>query len=134
MPLPKSPSRPARTQIENLWPVLDCGRYPVKRTLGQPVTVWADVFRDGHEILGAELKYRPAGSRTWLREPMEADAADRWSATFLPTELGRWQFTVEAWSTGPPPGGASSCARSRPDRPTSRASWQRARRSSGGPR
>ncbi len=97
MPLPRSPSRPARTQIENLWPVLDCGRYPVKRTLGQPVTVWADVFRDGHEILGAELKYRPAGSRRWQRAAMTADASDRWSAAFLPAELGRWQFTVEAW-------------------------------------
>jgi starch synthase (maltosyl-transferring) len=97
MPLPKSPSRPARTQIENLWPMLDCGRYPVKRTLGQPVTVSADIYRDGHEILGAELKYRPAGSRRWLREAMTADAADRWTAGFLPAELGRWEFTVEAW-------------------------------------
>ena len=97
MPLPTSPKRPARTQIENLWPVLDCGRYPVKRTLGEPVTVWADIFRDGHEILGAELKYRPAHSPRWLRAGMEQAAADRFSGVFLPAELGRWQFTVEAW-------------------------------------
>jgi starch synthase (maltosyl-transferring) len=97
MPLPKSSSRPARTRIENLWPVLDCGRYPVKRSLGRPVAVWADIFRDGHEILGAEVKYRPAGARRWLRTEMEHDAADRWTAVFIPAELGRWEFTVEAW-------------------------------------
>ena len=33
--------------------MLDCGRYPVKRTLGDRVDVWADIFRDGHEMLGA---------------------------------------------------------------------------------
>ncbi|HEY5059363.1 MAG TPA: alpha-1,4-glucan--maltose-1-phosphate maltosyltransferase [Gaiellaceae bacterium] len=97
MPLPKSSSRPARTQIENLWPVLDCGRYPVKRSLGQPVAVWADIFRDGHEILGAEVKYRPAGARRWLRTAMENETADRWNAVFRPAELGRWEFAVEAW-------------------------------------
>jgi starch synthase (maltosyl-transferring) len=97
MPPPRSPSRPARTQIENLWPVLDCGRYRPKRTQGQPVAVSADVFRDGHEILGAELKYRRAGSRRWLRAAMEPDASDRFAGVFVPSELGRWQFAVEAW-------------------------------------
>jgi starch synthase (maltosyl-transferring) len=97
MSLPKRTRVPARIQIEQVWPALDCGRYPVKRTLGQPVEVWADIFRDGHEIVRAEVKYRAAGSRRWLRAPLVHDAADRWRGTFEPAELGRWQFAVEAW-------------------------------------
>jgi len=97
MALPKGSSPPARIQIENVWPMLDCGRYPVKRTLGGHVEVWADIFRDGHEILKAAVKYRPAGTRAWLQTPMEHDEADRWRGVFEPTALGRWQFVVEAW-------------------------------------
>jgi starch synthase (maltosyl-transferring) len=97
MSLPKRTTAPARIQIEQVWPALDCGRYPVKRTLGEPVEVWADIFRDGHEIVRAEVKYRHAGSRRWLRAPLQHHAADRWHGTFEPGELGRWQFAVEAW-------------------------------------
>ncbi len=97
MPLPKTVEPPARIQIQEVWPQLDCGRYPVKRTLGDPVEVWADIFRDGHEILRADVKYRRVGARRWQRAPMEHTNADRWTARFEPSELGRWQFTIEAW-------------------------------------
>jgi starch synthase (maltosyl-transferring) len=97
MSLPKTTTPPPRIQIANVWPVLDCGRYPVKRTLGRPVEVWADIFRDGHEIVRAEVKYRPAGARRWRRVPMSSDEADRWHGTFVPDGLGRWQFAIEAW-------------------------------------
>jgi starch synthase (maltosyl-transferring) len=97
MPLPKSTTPPPRIQIQNVWPALDCGRYPVKRTLGQRVEVWADVFRDGHEIVQAGVRYRPVGTRSWRQEPLEHHQADRWHGAFEPSALGRWQFVVEAW-------------------------------------
>jgi len=77
--------------------MVDCGRFAVKRTLGQRVEVWADIFRDGHEILHAAVKYRQVGARAWLQMPMEHHEADRWRGVFEPTALGRWQFVVEAW-------------------------------------
>ncbi len=88
--------RPPRIQIENVWPQLDCGRYAVKRTAGEPVTVWATVFRDGHEQLRAAVRYRRAGGR-WREEPMIHLEADRWTATFALEELGDWEFHVRAW-------------------------------------
>jgi starch synthase (maltosyl-transferring) len=95
--LPRT-SRPApRIRIERVGPMLDCGRYPVKRTIGDRVEVRADVFRDGHEILGAEVKYRGPGARRWRRSAMEHVGADRWRGEFGVDEPGRWQFTVEAW-------------------------------------
>ena len=95
MPVPRS--RPARIQIENVWPQLDCGRYAVKRSVGQPVEVWADVFRDGHEVLGAAVRYRRGGERRWREVAMEHYGADRWTATFTPDACGRWSFVVSAW-------------------------------------
>ena len=60
MPPPKN--KPPRIQIEDVWPQIDCGRYPVKRSVGDEVEVWATIFRDGHELLGAAIRYRAPGS------------------------------------------------------------------------
>src|SRR2546422_739990 len=44
--------------------MLDCGRCAPKRSIGDRVAVSADVFRDGHDALGAAVRYkRPAGDR-----------------------------------------------------------------------
>src|SRR5262249_54568300 len=59
--------------------------------------VWADIFRDSHDILKAAVKYRPVGARAWRQTPMEHHQADRWRGVFEPVALGRWQFAVEAW-------------------------------------
>jgi starch synthase (maltosyl-transferring) len=88
--------RPPRIQIESVWPQLDCGRYPIKRTVGEPVTVWATVFRDGHEQLRAAVRYRPGAGR-WREVPLEHVEADRWTAAFTPDEVADWEFHVRAW-------------------------------------
>ncbi len=86
-----------RIQIQNVEPQIDCGRYPVKRTLGDLVEITADIFKDGHDQLRAVVRYRPGGTRTWLERPLEFLGNDRWRGDFAVTELGRWQFTIEAW-------------------------------------
>lgn len=95
---PRSKTPPPRIQIERVWPQLDCGRYPVKRTLGESVDVWADIFRDGHEVLRAAVRYRRAGVRRWREAPMQEVESDRWTGGFEPDELGLWEFTVAAWT------------------------------------
>ncbi len=95
---PRSKTPPPRIQIERVWPQLDCGRYPVKKTLGEPVDVWADVFRDGHEVLRAAVRYRQAGARRWREEPMQQVESDRWTGSFRADELGLWEFTIVAWT------------------------------------
>ena len=86
-----------RIQIEDVWPQIDCGRYPVKRSVGDEVEVWASIFRDGHEVLGAAVLYRPPGSSAWREAPMEPDVNDRWHGSFTVDAPGRWTFTVQAW-------------------------------------
>src|SRR5580765_5299254 len=95
MPPPKN--KPPRIQIDDVWPQIDCGRYPVKRSLGDEVEVWATIFRDGHEVLGAAVLYRPPGSAKWQEAPMRPEGNDRFVGSFHVTELGRWEFTVQAW-------------------------------------
>jgi starch synthase (maltosyl-transferring) len=90
-------TRRPRIQVEDVWPQLDCGRFAVKRTLGEPVEVWADVFRDGHEVLGAAVRFRRQGERRWREAPMEHHGSDRWTATFTPDTCGRWEFAIGAW-------------------------------------
>ena len=57
---------PARIQIQDLRPQVDCGRHPTKATVGDRVEVSANVFRDGHDILRAVVRYRRTGARRWL--------------------------------------------------------------------
>src|SRR5262249_16763418 len=47
-----------RVVVERIQPAVDGGRFPIKRTLGESVTVTADIFSDGHEVVAAVLRYR----------------------------------------------------------------------------
>ena len=86
-----------RIQIQNVWPELDCGRFPPKRALGATVEVWADVFADGHDVVRAAVRYRAPGAKEWEQTELEAIGNDRWHGSFEVTELGRWQFAIVAW-------------------------------------
>jgi starch synthase (maltosyl-transferring) len=77
--------------------MLDCGRYPVKRSIGDRVDVWADVFCDGHDVLRVAIRYRQPGARRWCEAPMEPIGNDRWHGSFPVDVLGRWQYTITAW-------------------------------------
>lgn len=84
--------------FEELYPSVDGGRYPVKRVVGQAIEVWADILGDGHEVLGAALLWRGEGESEWRREPMTLHSNDRWSGSFVPTQPGRHNYLIEAWT------------------------------------
>lgn len=84
--------------IANVSPQLDCGRYPVKREIGDWLLVQSDIFRDGHDVLAAALLFRPPGMRRWSEVPMRYLDNDRWSGAFPLDRLGRWHYTIESWT------------------------------------
>jgi len=94
-----------RVVIERVWPEIDAGRFPIKRTVGEQVSVSADIFVDGHDLLAGVVKYRCLPSLkgvhsdppAWQEVPLSARANDRWEATFTVTELGEYEYTIEAW-------------------------------------
>jgi starch synthase (maltosyl-transferring) len=96
---PTLPGRKGRCRavIENVAPEIDGGNFAVKRTVGENVTVEADIFADGHDSLAALLKFRHEKNSEWSEIKMEFLENDRWRGEFAVTELGNYFFTVEAW-------------------------------------
>jgi starch synthase (maltosyl-transferring) len=98
--MPEAP--PERIVIQYPSPAVDGGRFPAKRCVGDEVTVEADIFRDGHELLRAVVRYRgPSGGR-WREAEMERIDADlggvRWAGRIQLDEVGSWQYTIAAWT------------------------------------
>jgi starch synthase (maltosyl-transferring) len=87
-----------RIAIEDVYPAVDAGRFPIKRIAGEPVEMWADIFRDGHAVLAAQLLWRSQASDSWLRVPMQSHENDRWTAAFTPLRPGRYIYVIEAWT------------------------------------
>ena len=54
----------------------------MKRTVGDRVDVTARIFRDGHELLGAAVRYKPAGATRWQEAPLEPLGNDEWAGSF----------------------------------------------------
>src|ERR671924_984871 len=72
------PSLLRRVVVENVRPQVDCGRFPIKRTVGEAVRVTADIHADGHDFLAAVLLYRRVGNAEWTELPMTFVENDRW--------------------------------------------------------
>ena len=83
--------------IESVHPEIDCGRFPIKRVVGEEVVVSADVHGDGHDVIAAVLLHRRAGATAWQETPMESLGNDRWRARFVVESLGYYEYTVEGW-------------------------------------
>ncbi len=88
---------PARIQIQEVSPQVDCGRYPVKRTVGDAVGVTARIFRDGHETLGAAVRHKRPDATRWTETPLEPLGNDLWAGSFEVDRPGLWSFRIEAW-------------------------------------
>ncbi|HEY1539153.1 MAG TPA: alpha-1,4-glucan--maltose-1-phosphate maltosyltransferase [Solirubrobacteraceae bacterium] len=111
MPAPKSPKQasspsavkpaPPRIQIVAPAPIVDCGRFAGKRTLGETVQIGADIFADGHDVLRAVARVLAPGAERHEEHPLRRIDAhvdgDRWAGEFEVTSLGRYSWTIEAW-------------------------------------
>jgi len=86
-----------RVAIEGVTPEIDCGRFAIKRTVGEAVVVEADIFADGHDAVAAVLCHRREGAAGWEEAAMEPLDNDRWRGRFTVSELGRYEYTVVAW-------------------------------------
>ncbi|RYX98899.1 MAG: alpha-1,4-glucan--maltose-1-phosphate maltosyltransferase [Bradyrhizobiaceae bacterium] len=84
--------------IEDIYPIIDGGRFPIKRIHGEAIEIWADIYRDGHEIIDAAIVWRREQDHAWQRAPMVLDVNDRWHGSFTPGEIGRYVYAIEAWT------------------------------------
>jgi starch synthase (maltosyl-transferring) len=80
-------------------PQLDGGRFAVKRVMGDSFEVSADIFKDGHDLIKAQVRYRSSEDADWKVAPLVYDFdTDRWSGGFPIDRIGLWRYTIDAWT------------------------------------
>ena len=89
-----------RIPINNVTPVVECGRIPAKAIPGEDLVVGATVFREGHDLVGASaVLYDPEGTEMQrVRMHPVGIGLDRWGALLRPESTGNWSFAVEGWA------------------------------------
>jgi starch synthase (maltosyl-transferring) len=87
----------SRVVIERVWPEIDGGRFPVKRVVGDVLTVEADIYCDGHDRVAAALLLRREGEPHWQEAPMRLMDNDRWRGDVPLRNSGRSYCTIIAW-------------------------------------
>lgn len=90
-------SLPPRVVIRGVEPEIECGRFPIKRAVGETVVVEADVFGDGHDAIAAVIRYRHEDDELWTEIPMAALGNDHWRAAFPVDKLGEYIYTIHGW-------------------------------------
>ncbi|WP_043769165.1 alpha-1,4-glucan--maltose-1-phosphate maltosyltransferase [Roseivivax isoporae] len=80
-----------RIAIEGVTPEVQGGRFAAKAVAGWPFEVAADIFADGHEVIGAAVV---AGKR---EHRMTHLGNDRWQAVLRLAEPGPARFGIIAW-------------------------------------
>src|SRR5207253_7987674 len=86
-----------RVIIEGVSPVVDDGRFPAKRVVGDVVQIEADVFADGHDVLSAVMLHRHESESKHRELRMTPLFNDRWRAELPVENLGHYFFTIEGW-------------------------------------
>ena len=86
-----------RLAIEAITPQVDDGKFPVRRTLGELVTIEADILADGHDKLAADILVRAADEAHFRAYPMSLINNDRWTGAIPLERLGRHVFAIAAW-------------------------------------
>src|SRR6266540_4067678 len=92
---------PGRIPIEDVFPVVACGRYPAKAVVGERLPIAATVYREGHDAVGCDVVWRGPDDdepRPFTRLSPGEKGTDRWHGEIVPDAQGRWQFAIEAWS------------------------------------
>lgn len=89
-----------RIPVHNVSPSLENGRLPLKAVVDEEFTVTANVFREGHDAVGASVVLTsPRGKRHVTdMEQVEPSGLDIWQARVHAWAPGDWTMHVEAWS------------------------------------
>lgn len=73
-------------------------RFPSKAIRGRPIRVGATIYRDGHGLIAARIRWRRTEGDAWHTAPMRSGIDDRFEGTFVVDDLGCVEVVVEAWT------------------------------------
>jgi len=97
--LPSGVAPFGRIPVQSVRPLVDGGARPAKSVEGEEFVVAAQVFREGHDAVGATAVLTdPDGEDHHF--PMEVDdpGLSWWSATVVADRPGWWSYRIEGWS------------------------------------
>lgn len=86
-----------RVVIENVKPQLDGGLFYIKRVIGEKVTVTADVFSDGHDVIECAVRFLHQKDKLAGEVRMTPKGNDVWEATFTVEKQGYYTYYIEGW-------------------------------------
>ncbi|WP_340198909.1 alpha-1,4-glucan--maltose-1-phosphate maltosyltransferase [Ascidiimonas sp. W6] len=86
-----------RVIIENVSPQLDGGLFYIKRVVGEKVTVIADVFSDGHDVIECAVRFKHEKQKLAEEVRMLPKGNDVWEAEFRVDEQGYYTYYIEGW-------------------------------------
>ena len=86
-----------RVVIEGVVPLVDGGRFPIKRVTGERVVVEADVFADGHDQVECRLLFRRESDAGLAGRRHAAPRQRPLARRFRVEETGRYRYTIEGW-------------------------------------
>jgi starch synthase (maltosyl-transferring) len=67
--------------------------------MGDSFEVGADIFKDGHDLIKAQVRYRSSEDADWKVAPLVYDFdTDRWNGGFPIDRIGLWRYTIDAWT------------------------------------
>ncbi|MFN3951161.1 MAG: alpha-1,4-glucan--maltose-1-phosphate maltosyltransferase [Thermaurantimonas sp.] len=89
--------RPSRVIISNVKPVIDCGKYFIKRVVGESVDVYAAIFGDGHDEIAAEVLFRHFTEKSWSSSRLYQSVNDDWYGSFTVERQEFYEFKIRAW-------------------------------------
>lgn len=87
---------PSSVVIDRVVPMIEGGRFAVKRYLDEEVKVTAHLLVHGHDLPKGRMHVRHQSEAESTTYQLKAEYNDEWSATFKPTKLGNYICTVEA--------------------------------------
>jgi starch synthase (maltosyl-transferring) len=70
---------------------------PAKGVEGERLPVSAVLVADGHDRLGARVRWRKAGARRWDTAPL-VEEDRRWVGEVTPSAIGAHELVIEAWT------------------------------------
>jgi starch synthase (maltosyl-transferring) len=86
-----------RAIIDAVTPLVDGGRFPLKRIAGERVRIEAHCFSDGHDRLRVALRWAAIDDPDPYETEMTAEPNDVWRAEFTPRVPGRYRYEIVAW-------------------------------------
>lgn len=100
VPTSTPPQQPlGRIPVSDVRPCVDHGARPAKSVVGEPFTVSAEVFREGHDAVGATIVLTdPDGVERHLPMTCTNPGLSIWEGEVVADREGLWAYRVEGWS------------------------------------